>query len=240
LSLFNELKRRNVFKVTIAYVVMAWLVMQVADVILNNVEAPGWVFHVILLLLGIGLLFAIFFAWAYELTPEGIKKEKDVDRTQSITKKTGRKLDFTIIGVMALAITYFTYDKFVLSASRDAALVEATTQTVSEQVASEEVSAESDNSIAVLPFINMSSDEEQEYFSDGLSEELLNLLAKIPELRVTSRSSAFAFKGEKIDIQEVAKKLNVAHILEGSVRKAGNQVRITAQLIETSSDTHLW
>ena len=111
MSFFNELKRRNVFKVTIAYIVMAWLVMQIADVILNNVEAPGWVFHVILLLLGIGLLLAIFFAWAYELTPEGVKKEKDIDRTQLITHVTGRKLDFIIIGVMAVALGYFTYDK---------------------------------------------------------------------------------------------------------------------------------
>ena len=240
MSLFNELKRRNVFKVGVAYIVAAWLLLQLTEVLVGLLGLPENAGKFVILMLVIGFPIALFFAWAFELTPDGIKKEKDVDRTQSITKKTGRKLDFTIIGVMALAITYFTYDKFVLSASRDAALVEATTQTVSEQVASEEVSAESDNSIAVLPFVNMSSDEEQEYFSDGLSEELLNLLAKIPELRVTSRSSAFAFKGEKIDIREVAKKLNVAHILEGAVRKAGNQVRITAQLIETSSDTHLW
>jgi len=114
LSFFNELKRRNVFKVTIAYVVMAWLVIQVADVILNNVEAPGWVFHVILLLLGIGLLLAFFFAWAFELTPEGIKKEKDIDRTHSITHVTGRKLDYTIIAVLVVALGYFAFDKFML------------------------------------------------------------------------------------------------------------------------------
>ena len=241
MSLFNELKRRNVFKVTIAYIVMAWLVMQVADVILNNVEAPAWVFHVILLLLGIGLPFSIFFAWAFELTPEGLKREHEVDRSQSITTQTGRKLDFLIIGVLVLALGYFAYDKFVLQPSRDAELVQATTETVTEQVAAEpEASSESDKSIAVLPFVNMSDDASNEYFSDGISEELLNLLSKIPELRVISRTSAFSFKGKEIDIPTIAQQLNVAHILEGSVRKAGNQIRITSQLIDARSDTHLW
>jgi len=240
LSFFNELKRRNVFKVAIAYIVMAWLVMQVADVILNNITAPGWVFQVVLLLLGIGFLLALFFAWAFEMTPEGLKRESEVDRSQSITPQTGRKLNNLIFAVMALAIVYFAYDKFILSGGRDAALVEATTLAVTEQTVMEVAPAESDNSIAVLPFVNMSDDASNEFFSDGISEELLNLLAKIPELRVTSRSSAFAFKGKEIDIPAVAEKLGVAHILEGSVRKAGNKVRITAQLIEARSDTHLW
>ncbi len=220
---------------------MAWLVMQVADVILNNIVAPGWIFHVLLLFLSIGLPFAVFFAWAFEMTPEGLKRESEVDRSQSITTKTGRKLDFLIIGVLVLTLGYFAYDKFVLSASRDAALVEATTQAVTEQAATEpEASAESDKSIAVLPFVNMSSDPEQEYFSDGLSEELLNLLAKIPELRVIARTSSFAYKGTNTKIVDVARELNVAHVLEGSVRKAGNQLRITAQLIRASDSSHLW
>jgi len=237
LSFFNELKRRNVFKVTIAYAVMAWLVMQVADVILNNVEAPGWVFHVILLLLGIGLLFAIFFAWAYELTPEGIKKEKDIDRTQSITHVTGRKLDYLIITVLVVALGYFVYDKFVLGAPQ----IEAVTQTATEQTtASPLESIGSDYSIAVLPFVNMSSDPNNEYFADGLSEELLNVLARIKSLRVTGRTSSFHFKGSSPDLREVGKVLGVAHILEGSVRKQGNQVRVTAQLIHASDGFHMW
>jgi TolB-like protein/cytochrome c-type biogenesis protein CcmH/NrfG len=241
LSLFNELKRRNVIKVTIAYIVMAWLVMQVADVILNNIVAPGWIFHVLLLFLAIGLPFAVFFAWAFEMTPEGIKRESDVDRSQSITTRTGRKLDFLIIGVLVLGLGYFAYDKFVLSTSRDAALVETTKQAVTEQAAAEpEVAAESHKSIAVLPFVNMSSDEEQEYFSDGLSEELLNLLAKIPQLQVAARTSSFSLKGKDLQISEVGKILKVAHVLEGSVRKAGNQVRITAQLIKADDGYHLW
>ena len=241
MSLFNELKRRNVFKVGIAYIIMAWLVMQVADVVLNNVEAPGWVFHVILLLLGIGFLLAVFFAWAFELTPEGIKREHEVDRALSITSQTGHNLDYAIIGVLVVALGYFSYDKLVLSTARDAALVEATTQALSDKAAAEPVNREgSDNSIAVLPFVNMSDDDSNEFFSDGITEEVLNLLAKIPELRVTSRSSVFSLKGQNLDIPTVAKKLNVAHILEGSVRKAGNRVRITAQLIEAGSDVHMW
>lgn len=239
MSLFNELKRRNVFRVGIAYIVMAWLVMQVADVILNNIVAPGWVFHVLLLFLAIGLPFALFFAWAFEMTPEGIKREHEVDRSQSTSSQTGKKLNLIVVLFMALALVYLSYDKFVLSAERDAASAAEATQ-VAPQDASNKLEKEFKRSIAVLSFVNMSDDASNEYFSDGLSEELLNLLAKIPELRVTSRSSAFAFKGEKIDIPVVAKKLNVANILEGSVRKSGNQVRITAQLIDASSDAHLW
>jgi TolB-like protein len=240
LSFFNELKRRNVFKVVIAYVVMSWLVMQVADVILNNIEAPDWVFHVLLLFLAIGLPFAVFFAWAFELTPEGLKREHEVDRTQSITPHTGKKLNIAIFVVMGLALGYFAFDKFVLSASREAALVEATTQAMTEQAVGEEDAVERDRTIAVLPFADMSADKDQEYLSDGIAEELLNLLVKIPELKVTSRTSAFSYKGKDFNITDVGRELDVAHILEGSVRKSGNQVRITAQLIDVASDTHLW
>jgi len=241
LSLLNELKRRNVFRVAIAYIVMAWLVMQVADVILNNIAAPGWVFQVILLLLGIGFVLTLFFAWAFEMTPEGLKREKDVDRNQSITHETGQKLNYTIIAVLVLALGYFAYDKFVLSEGREAALIDATAQAISEQAMTDEVAPNDiDKSIAVLPFVDMSPDKDQDYMSDGIAEELLNLLARIPELKVTSRSSAFSYKGKDFKINEVGRELNVAHILEGSVRKAGNQVRITAQLIRVDTDTHLW
>lgn len=241
MSLFKELKRRNVFKVAIAYVVVAWLVLQVADVVLNNITAPGWVFKVLMLFIAIGFPFAVIFAWAFEMTADGIKRESDVDRSESITPQTGQKLNLMITGVLVLALGYFVFDKFVASAERDAALVEATTQAVTEQVATQpSAPVESDKSIAVLPFVNMSDDSSNEYFSDGLSEELLNLLAKIPELKVASRSSAFQFKGEKFDLKEVAQKLDVAHVLEGSVRKAGNQVRITAQLIKAEDGYHMW
>jgi TolB-like protein/Flp pilus assembly protein TadD len=182
----------------------------------------------------------LVFSWAYEITPEGVKREKDVVRDDSISHVTAKRLDGITIGLIVAAVAIILADRFWLSPRT---VKEATTPgaAVTERVAAEPgASAVSENSIAVLPFVNMSSDPEQEYFSDGISEELLNLLAKIPELRVISRSSAFALKGEKINISEVAKRLNVAHILEGSVRKAGNQVRITAQLIEAHSDTHLW
>jgi TolB-like protein len=240
LSFFKELKRRNVFRVAIAYIVMAWLVMQVTDVVLNNIEAPDWVFQTILLLLGIGFIVAMFFSWAFEMTPEGLKREHEVDRAQSITPQTGKKLNNLIFAVMGLALVYFAFDKFVLTSSRDAALVEATTQAMTDQATVEDDSEGTDTSIAVLPFVNMSSDPEQEYFSDGISEEILNVLAQLPNLHVTSRSSAFQFKGDDIDIPSVAAQLGVEHVLEGSVRKSGNQVRITAQLIEAGQDRHLW
>jgi TolB-like protein/Tfp pilus assembly protein PilF len=191
-------------------------------------------------LLILGFPLAVILAWAYELTPEGFKREHEVARSQSITHETSRKLDFIIIGVLVLALSYFAYDKLVLSGARDAALVEATTQAVSEQAATEEASTESDKSIAVLPFVNMSDDASNEFFSDGISEELLNLLVKIPELRVSARTSSFSFKGQNLGIPEIAARLNVAHVLEGSVRKSGNQVRITAQLVKADDGFHLW
>jgi TolB-like protein/Flp pilus assembly protein TadD len=178
----------------------------------------------------VGFPFALFFAWAFELTPEGLKREREVDRSQSISHVTGRKLDFAIIGILLLALGYFAYDKFALddAVESEAEVVQAVP--VQDQPAS----------IAVLPFLNLSSDPEQEYFSQGLSEELLNLLAKIPELKVASRTSSFQFQGEKIDLGEVAQKLNVSHVLEGSVRRSGSQLRITAQLIKADDGYHLW
>ena len=234
-SLFYELKRRNVFRVALVYIVAAWLLLQVADVVLNNIEAPNWVFQTILLLVALGFPFAVIFAWAFELTPEGLKKEKDVDRSQSITQVTGRKLDFTIIAVLVLALGYFAYDKFVIDSGQGETLATASTQA--------EESSETDTpemSIAVLPFVNMSSDPEQEFFSDGISEELLNMLAQFPGLRVAARTSSFQFKGTNQDIAKIADTLNVAHILEGSVRKSGTKLRITAQLIKADDGFHLW
>lgn len=231
-SLFNELKRRNVIRVGIAYIVAAWLLLQVADVVINNIGAPGWVFQAILLVVALGFPFALLFAWAFELTPEGLKKEKDVDRSESITQVTGRKLDFTIIAVLVLALGYFAYDKFVVGAPDD-----------NESIASKDEIVDTDipeMSIAVLPFVNMSSDPEQEFFSDGISEELLNMLAQFPGLRVAARTSSFQFKGQNQDIGKIADTLNVAHVLEGSVRKAGTKLRITAQLIKADDGYHLW
>ena len=202
-SVWGELKRRNVVRVAIAYAIVAWLLLQVADVVLDNIEAPTWVFQAILLLLIIGFPLALIFAWAFELTPEGLKKEKDVDRSQSITPTT---------------------DKFVWTEAMEPVVT----------------ANDSQRTIAVLPFVNMSSDQEQEYFSDGLAEELLNLLTRIPELRVTSRSSAFSYKGKDFKIADVGRELNVDHVLEGSVRRSRDTIRITAQLVDVKTDTHIW
>ena len=228
-------------KVATAYVVVAWLAAQVLELILDTFGAPAWVMKTVLTLLAAGLPFAVFFAWAFELTPEGLKREHQVDRTQSITSQTSKKLNLVIVVLMSIAVSYLAYDKFVLSPERESlARAEAAAKIVAEQTTRERAEAKANNSIAVLPFVNMSSDEEQEYFSDGLSEELLNLLAKISELRVTSRSSAFSYKGKDFKIADVGRELNVSNVLEGSVRKSGNQVRITAQLIKVDGDIHLW
>lgn len=239
MSLFEELKRRNVFKVSLAYIVMAWLLLQVADVILNNVAAPAWVFQVIMLVLAIGFPVIALFAWAFEMTPEGLKRESEVDRSQSITPQTGRKLDFVVIGVMALALVYFGWDKFVRgSGSMSPATVQSTGAPVDGK--SHLAPVEPDKSIAVLPFVNMSSDPEQAYFADGISEEILNALAKVGGLKVAGRTSSFAFKGKNEDLVAIGKVLRVNHILEGSVRKSGNRVRITAQLIKVEDGFHMW
>lgn len=223
-GLLQELKRRNVIRVTIAYVMLGWIIAQVAELALDSFESPAWVIKTILLLLALGLPMVIFFSWAFEITPGGLKKERDVDRSQSITPQTGRKLDFAIIVLLVAALGFVVADNYVLDRS-----ILDDTPAESRLV-----------SIAVLPFVNMSSDEEQEYFSDGISEELLNLLAKIPEFQVAGRTSSFMFKGHNEDLRDIGQKLGVDNILEGSVRKSGERVRITAQLVKASDGFHLW
>jgi len=234
--LFEELKRRNVFKVGTAYVVLAWLLAQITDVFLEPFGAPDWVIKTILLVLMAGFPLALFFAWAFEMTPEGIKKEKDVDRSQSITHETGQKLNLAIIFILTLALGYFAFDKFMLAPERDAELVRTTEEA---QLVQAETAA-TVKSIAVLPFVNMSDDAGNEYFSDGISEEILNSLARVKELKVAGRTSSFAFKGQSQDLRQIGDALGVEHILEGSVRKAGTTVRITAQLIQVEDGFHLW
>jgi adenylate cyclase len=237
MNFFAELRRRNVLRVGAAYVVTGWLIIQVVETVLPAYGYGDAAIRLVVTLLAIGLIPTLIFAWAFELTPDGIKKEKDIDRSHSITPTTGKKLDRVIMVVLALALGYFAVDKFVFSQSRETAIAESARQEGRSEAL---VEAYGDQSIAVLPFVDMSPLGDQEYFSDGIAEELLNLLARIPELRVISRSSAFSYKGKDVNLADVARELNVAHILEGSVRKAGNQVRITAQLIEARSDTHLW
>jgi TolB-like protein/Tfp pilus assembly protein PilF len=243
-SLFAELRRRNVFKAGAAYLALGWVVVQITATLVPALNLPSTLVPIVTWIGVIGFPFVIMFSWIYELTPEGLKRESEVDRSASITHITSRRLDYIGISLLVLAIGLFAFDRFVprrvepAAASREAATPAVPSASTPSAVSA--APAASDNSIAVLPFVNMSDEKSNEFFSDGISEELLNLLAKIPQLQVTARTSSFAFKGEKIGIAEVARQLHVAHVLEGSVRKAGNTVRITAQLINAATDTHLW
>ncbi|MFQ6006153.1 MAG: winged helix-turn-helix domain-containing protein, partial [Woeseia sp.] len=220
-TLFSELKRRNVVRVAIAYGIVAWLLIEVTATTFPVLTLPDWTATLVTVLLLVGFPVALLFAWAFELTPEGLKKEKDVDRSESITHVTGRKLDFIIITVLVLALGYFAYDKFLLQPASD-----------SQQMV--------EKSIAVLPFVNISSDKEQEYFSDGITEEILNSLASVKGLKVTGRTSSFAFKEQNQDLRRIGGILGVEHILEGSVRRSGTTVRIAAQLVQVEDGFHLW
>ena len=237
MSFLEELKRRNVVRVAAAYLALAWLVVQIVETLFPMYGISDAVARTVVSLIGLGLIPVVILAWVFELTPEGIRRDAEADHDSGAARRAGRNLDRAFIVLLALGITYFAVDKFVLDPARDEAELEAARQ---EGRAAAAIETFGDKSIAVLPFVNMSSDPEQEYFADGISEELLNLLAQIPELRVISRSSAFSFKGKDVDIPTVARQLNVAHVLEGSVRKSGNTIRITAQLIEAGTDRHLW
>lgn len=237
MSFLAELRRRNVLRVAGLYVAGAWLVLQVAGTVLPMLEAPPWFARAVVVVLAIGFLPALVFAWAFELTPEGLKREHEVDRTASITPQTGRRLDRLIMAVLALALVYFALDKFLLAPERTEA---ARSEGRSEGRSAALTESYGDKSIAVLPFADLSPKRDQAYLADGLAEELLNQLAKIPELRVISRTSAFSFKDEELAVPEIARRLNVAHVLEGSVRQAGERLRVTAQLLDARSDTHLW
>jgi len=229
MSLFAELKRRNIFRVAIAYLIAGWLVLQVSELVLEAIEAPAWVLKVFLLIFGVGLPVVLLFSWAYEITPEGIKREKDVDRSESVTRETGRKLNQVTIAMIVALAAFIVLDRTYF-ASTGPGLSE------SDPTAGATV----EKSIAVLAFDDLSPDGDQEYFADGLSEELLNVLAQIPDLQVAGRTSSFAFKGQTTDLREIGEILNVAHILEGSVRKSGNRIRVTAQLINAADGFHLF
>ena len=236
MSLFGELHRRNVVRVGAAYVVIGWILAQVAEFAFENFGAPEWALKSFVTLLLLGLPLALFFAWAFELTPDGIKREEDVDRSRSVTSVTGRKLDRAIIAALVLAVGYFLWE-------RQADDVQPDNASISDSSVQQETYADagpSQQSIAVLPFVNMSSDEEQEWFSDGLTEEILNALARTPDLLVAARTSSFKYKGSDEDIMTIATSLGVAHILEGSVRSAKDRLRVTAQLIRASDGFHLW
>ena len=226
-NLIQELKRRNVFKVATAYAIAGWLIIQISDTVFPRLGLPDWTITFIIALVGIGFPLAIIFAWAFELTPEGLKKSKEVEITESVTNRTGKKLNGVIISVLSIALFFVVVERIFFA---KASILEDAQITADIEIAS----------IAVLPFVNMSSDKENEYFSDGLSEELLNALAKVEDMQVAGRTSSFKFKGQNENLTEIGAELGVANILEGSVRKSGNRLRITAQLIRVSDGFHMW
>ncbi len=234
-SFISELKRRNVIRVTIAYLVMAWLLIQVMEIATDAFEAPAWILKIVMTLLALGLIPTILFSWAYELTPDGLKRESDVKPEDSVTAHTATKLNVAVIALLVIAIGLFLADRTWLNDNSRIGSVPAPTNAEAPAVAGVR-----DNSIAVLPFVDLSPDGDQEYFSDGISEEVLNVLVRVEALSVASRTSSFQFKGRDIGIPAIADTLKVRHVLEGSVRKAGETLRITAQLIDTSNDRHLW
>ena len=230
-NFFGELKRRNVIRMAGLYLVGAWLVVQVAGTVLPMFGAPEWLPRSVVVLLAIGFVPALIFSWVFEITPEGLKREEELAPEHSISPETGRRMDRMILVVMALALGYFAFDKFVLTPRREAAMLAAPRPN--------EQKTET-NSVAVLAFDNLSDDKGSEYFSDGISEELLTVLQKIPGLHVAARTSAFSFKGKNATAQEMGEKLGVARLVEGSVRKAGNVVRIAARLTQANTGEEIW
>jgi TolB-like protein len=225
ISIFEELRRRNVVRVGIAYAVVSWLLIQLAGTLEPALLLPDWVDRVVTVFLLMGFPVVLLFAWAFELTPEGLKRTSEVDRDESITPNTGKKLEHTIIGLLVLVVVFFVGKEFALTPDES-----------NEIVATSAAPA----SIAVLPFEDFSAAKDQDYFSKGISEEILNLLAKTNALRVAARTSSFAFAGSELDIREIGNKLDVDTVLEGSIRTAGPNIRITAQLINVEDGYHLW
>ena len=237
MSLIEELKRRNVIRVAVAYAIFAWLIAQILDLVLDNIGAPEWVMPTLFLLLGLGFVAAVIIAWAYEITPEGIKREGDVIRDDSITHLTAKKLDYiTIAAVVGIAIMFLLQDK--------SAPVVATIPPPSISSPETEVTAAAtkpgDHSIAVLPFANRSNQDDDLFFTDGIHDDLLTQLAKINDLKVISRTSVMQYRETDLRIPEIARELGVSTILEGGVQRAGKRIRINAQLIDVATDEHLW
>jgi len=237
MSFITELRRRNVFKVGLAYIISAWVLLQVVDLVLENISAPDWVMQVFMLAMAIGFPVALLFAWAFEMTPEGIKLEKDVDKSQSMTQQTGQTLTRNTAIALAIAVVLLLVDRFTMEPHPEPQVIsEATEQTTAANTTLEP----SEKSIAVLPFVDMSPEGDQAYFADGISEEILNVLVKTHSLKVAGRTSSFQFRGRNEDLRVIGEQLGVEHILEGSIRKANNRVRITAQLVKANDGFHLW
>jgi TolB-like protein/Flp pilus assembly protein TadD len=238
MNFFSELKRRNVFKVGLAYTVASWLLLQIVDLVLENINAPDWVMQVFMLAMAVGFPIALIIAWAFELTPDGVRLEKNVDQNQSIARHTGRQLNRGIIMILSIAIVFLLTDRF---RQKTLSKPDAESTGIKTAISTSKPDVnDSNKSIAVLPFRDMSAAQDQAYFGEGIAEELLNALVKVEGLDVASRTSAFSLANENLDIPSIAKRLGVATILEGSIRTSGKQVRVTAQLIDVNDDIHLW
>ena len=260
MKLFEELKRRNVFKVGIAYAVTTWILLQLTDVVSEILVLPEWAPKLILLLLVVGFVPALILAWAFELTHEGLKLEKDVVRKESMTPKTGRKLDYAIIILLGLSLAYFIWEsrfeqeteEYAVTSAAEAVAAEEAARIVAEQapvalppkpVVPRTFDAEAmigKNSIAVLPFTNRSADDNDLYFTDGVHDDLLTQLSKIDAFSVISRTSVMEYRDTTKNLKDIARELSVANVMEGSVQRAGNRVRINVQLIDAETDEHLW
>jgi TolB-like protein len=232
-SLIQELKRRNVYKVGVTYLILAWVIVQVSTAAVPALYLPLWINTAVFLFSLIGFPFALFFAWAFEITPDGVKRGSEVDPNDSVTAHTSRKLDFIIIGLLMVALGYFIYESRFISPS---------TNPSTHNIAAEQTDVETTApvlSLVVLPFVNMSKDPDQEYFVDGLTEELLNSLTRIKGLKLAARTTSFSYKNKNIDIREIAQSLDVQYLVEGSVRKSGEDIRITMQLINGADGAHI-
>ena len=252
MSFFNELKRRNVIRVGVAYLVASWLLLQIVDVLVPILDLPGWVGKLVFLILVVGVVPVLIFSWAYEMTPEGLKPESEVDHDQTITLQTAKKLDRMTITLLLIVAGVVVIDRFIpetidqpaiqpIEQAGEPLIVAAPAKGPADHMTLKQAgTGDGRQSVAVIPFVNMSDDKTNEYFSDGISEELLNVLVGIKSLRVPSRTSSFTFKGSDKKLAEIGRELGVEYVLEGSVRKAGDRIRVTAQLIEVATDTHLW
>jgi TolB-like protein/tetratricopeptide (TPR) repeat protein len=223
-SLFEELKRRNVFRVATAYLVVGWLLTEVLTTVLETLGTPGWAPRLVVLIFAFGFIPTVILSWVFELTPEGLKRDHEIDRKSAEQRRYGSRLDYLTVGGVIVLVLFLAF----FGATRGPDERSATALPVSSA------------SVAVLPFVNLSNDEDNEYFSDGLTETLLHMLAQVPDLKVAARTSSFAFKGENKPIGEIASALGVAHVLEGSVQRSGDRVRITAQLIRADDGFHIW
>ena len=247
MSLLGQLKSRNVFRVGMAYIVAAWVMVQIADVVLTQFGIAPWAIKFIVFLCLIGFPFALWLSWTFALTPEGLRLERYIDREAQVDDVRGKRLDFIIIALLAAVVGLEALERFMPLPEGET----NATAAVAEEAREPEVSAPSpsappepveilENSIAVLPFENLSDDPGQAYFSDGLADELLNALTRVEGLNVASRTSSFAFKGAQLGSRELAQALRVAYVLEGSVRKVGDRLRVTTLLIDAEEDLNLW